>query len=339
MIETSSPRKTLGAGLGAGMSLAGVVLAGVFPVAGLLTLAVAGLPALLIGITWGVGWFAFYGLVLLGAALGLLGPMTSALVFALLLVPTAVVVVALRQGLTPMAALAGALVIGTVLSTAMWWLAPLAGPSGVALWRSADQIETMWDTMAAQFLGNMRGQVDENGLQVARERMTQTREMLSLLIPVTFIFVWHLFSLGITYMLGQGIAARLQVTVPPLPLFRDWQFDWRLVWMFLIGWALFHGADYLNVYGAGAMARRIGANCLAMSQMLYLIAGFSLIAFFFHKYAIGPGGRLGITFLALMLAQVVIWLGIIDVWAEFRAPRKPAGEADAKAETSFFDDW
>jgi uncharacterized membrane protein HdeD (DUF308 family) len=85
--------------------------------------------------------------------------------------------------------------------------------------------------------------------------------------------------------------------------------------------------------------RRFGANCLMISQTLYLIAGFSVIAFFFHKWALGPGGRLGLTFLAVLLAHAVIWLGIIDVWADFRTPRPPPGPRDSDSDGSFFDEW
>jgi hypothetical protein len=44
----------------------------------------------------------------------------------------------------------------------------------------------------------------------------------------------------------------------------------------------------------------------------------------FEKYRMGSFARLSLTVLALLLHQAVFWLGIIDVWANFRAAKKPA---------------
>lgn len=338
-VNTSSSisRRTLGTGLGVGATLIGMMLAQVFPPGGALLLAFAGLPAVLIGMAWGSGWLGAYVVVLTGVAAGVVGPLAAVAIIPLLLLPAGLLVLALRAGRSPFEAIGIALAIGTAITSLLWLLSPLAGPTGVAIWKTGDRVLAISDEMARTALDRFRPQVTEEALATAAEHLAEARELLELLLPVTFIFLWHLFSLAAIYLVAQLIAGWFAVDLPALPPFRDWQFDWRLVWLFIAGWVLFNGADFFAHFGVGPLARRIGANCLAMSQTLYLVAGFSLVAFFFHKYAIGPGGRLGLTVMALMMAHFVVLLGIIDVWAEFRSSRKPSLDSDSGG--SIFDDW
>ncbi len=62
---------------------------------------------------------------------------------------------------------------------------------------------------------------------------------------------------------------------------------------------------------------------MAISRIIYFIAGLSLLFFMFEKYRMGSLARVGLSCLALFLNQAVVWLGIIDIWTDFRTP-KPA---------------
>ena len=69
------------------------------------------------------------------------------------------------------------------------------------------------------------------------------------------------------------------------------------------------------------VVKTIGANCFAISSILFYIAGLSLMFFMFDKYKIGLFAKFTLSFLALVFTQFIVLFGIIDVWADFRKPK------------------
>lgn len=163
-------------------------------------------------------------------------------------------------------------------------------------------------------------------------------EFVALLVPVTFFFGWHLFSLTVMY-LGMSMAApRHGLAVQPFPAFSSWRFDWKLIWVFLAGWLLYNGADGIVQLEIRHLVRVIGANCIAVSKILYFIVGMSLLFYFFEKNEISTPNRFGLSILALLMTQLLVWAGIADVWLDFRAP-PPKKVNNDDGESSFFDQF
>ncbi|MFZ2955786.1 MAG: DUF2232 domain-containing protein [Candidatus Ozemobacteraceae bacterium] len=340
MNEQTLTGHTLRTAMMAGTSLMGVFLAGHLPMFGGLFLAAAGIPALLVLLGQGILWFSLFGLFTLVTATAWDGWPSAALLVPTVLAPPAVMAAAIKNGLEGFRAIAVTLVLTFLLSFAIWMVAPLLGDLGFSLWSAKDMFVQQGRAMENQIAQLSKNKdVDQAALNIVREQFRGWIDFVSMLIPWTFVFWWHLLSTTVLYLGGVYLGTRNGFSMPPLPRFSTWRFDWNLIWVFIAGWGLYYGESYFAGLGFASTARAIGANCLAVSKTLYFILGLSLMVSFFELNQLSRPSRIGLSFLALIFNQLLVWLGVMDVWLDFRAPRDPAStkRADTNDEGSFFD--
>lgn len=333
-------QRTAHTGLMAGLTLFGVFLSGHLPLIGGLVLAAAGVPALLVILGWGVAWFGLYGLMTLALATAWQGLPSAVLLVPTLLAPVGLLAWAVQSGFDAFRSIAVTLVVSCLFSLAFWFVAPILGDLGIALWQSRDGLIRQGRVVEAKLteLAKDKDGGRDTGLLILRDQFREWIDYVSLLIPFTFLFLWHLTSIGILYAGGNWLGGRFGFGLPQLSPFATWRFDWNLIWLFIAGWVLFYGEDLIGAPGFGDMGRMIGANCLAISKVLYFIIGLSLLFSFFDSWKLSGPNRLGLSFLALFFNQILVWLGIVDVWLDFRAPKEPAAKTtDSDEGGSFFD--
>ena len=159
---------------------------------------------------------------------------------------------------------------------------------------------------------------------------------LALLVPMTFLFLWHIASMGVFFWGARRFGDRFGILLDPLPAFSTWKADWNLIWVFLGGWLLFNGAGWFAPLGLENLMRMIGANCLTISKVLYSVLGFSLLFYYFGVYQVSSPNRVGLSIIATFFYQVPIWLGIADIWFDFRAPKAPETKKDAADDSDSF---
>lgn len=332
--------RTIGITLMAGWTLLAMFLASRLPLLGAVLMALAGLPAFLVGLAWGGGWFLLYSGLTLGLTGWLNGVGAALLMVPLMMLPAAILAGLLQAQVIPMRALGLTLLFSTLFSVALWGVLPLLGEGGTRLWTIKNIFVAQKEGLTKQIRDfQEKNGADPEAVEMLLEHTQAWMDFIILLVPVTFIFAWHLISLGIFYVGAVLLASRLGMAVEPLPPFPTWRFDWNLIWLFVGGWMLFHGADLFEPASVQSLFRAVGANCLAISKILYFIVGLSIVFFYFDSYKISPPNRIGLSFLALLLTNMLVWLGIIDVWADFRAPKAPSPtrrEQDDE-EDSFFD--
>ncbi|HEY9071823.1 MAG TPA: DUF2232 domain-containing protein [Candidatus Ozemobacteraceae bacterium] len=343
------------------------------PIFGTLLLALAGLPAVFVGLAWGGAWFVVYAGLTIAGSTAYGGIATGILLVPMLLVPAGMLASAISRGFPALRSIGLALAGSMLFSFCLWSIAPVFGEAGTRLWqlrsvfeRQADLIEAQIRKMNAQPAGTGTTAAPAGGASLASGAaapnpasaatavaadtdteeateavMRQFREWMgfvALLVPITFLFGWHLLSLAVMYLGIVTLAPNHGLSVQPLPAFSTWRFDWQLIWVFLAGWLLYHGAENLASDELRHLARVIGANCLAISKLLYLIIGVSLLFYFFEKNEISTPNRVGLSVLALLMTQLLIWAGIADVWLDFRAP-PPSNVNQDGDESSFFDQF
>jgi hypothetical protein len=303
------------------------------PVIGAIMLSVAGLPAFLIILAWGVSWFLLYSAITM-VITGLLGNLSLAvLLVPMLLVPAAVLSWALKCGYRPLKAVGVTLLVATLFSSASWAL--VAGMSQEEIVPIEEQFASQLAVVEKQLVKlEESGEASPEAIETIRENVKETFAFLTLLVPVTFVFVWHLISLAVLYSGAYRLAPGFNYSLQPLQPFAQWRFNWNLIWLFIAGWALFYGINWAEAVPGNETLRAIGANCMAISRIIYFIAGLSLLFFMFEKYRMGSLARVGLSCLALFLNQAVVWLGIIDIWADFRTP-KPALFASEDSDDDF----
>lgn len=316
--------RTLGVAIMVIITMLGLFAAVQVPLVGALMLSIAGIPALVIILAWGGLWFLLYSALTVTMAGILATPSTAAMLIPLIFLPAAVLSAAVRFGLTPLKAIGLTLMSATLFSTGLWTAANGFDPNGQALQPVREKFTEQIAVIESQLDKiQEKGSESQENIDAARENLRAVFEHTLLLIPVTFLFVWHLLTLGIFYAGAVYFASRMGYEIKPFPAFAEWRFDWNLIWLYISGWVLFYVVGVAENIPAYEVARSVGANCLAISNILYFIAGMSLLFFMFDKYKIGAFGRMGLSCMALVFTQAVVWFGIIDVWADFRTP-KPA---------------
>lgn len=317
------------------ITMAGFVAATQMPLIGALVLSVAALPAFLVILAWGGLWFLLYSALTMTLTSLVATPSAAIMLMPLILMPAAFLYGAVKVGLAPLRAMCLALLSATLFSTGMWAVTnQVSSSDGLLPVREqfANQIvvvEKQLDKIQE------KGQESQESVELIRENIREVFDYTVLLIPATFLFVWHLLTLGIFYAGAVRLAPRFGFQIATVPPFTDWRFDWHLIWLFLGGWLLFYvvGADEtMPMHG---FARTVGANCLAVSSIMYYIAGLSLIFFMFEKYKLGPFARVGLSCMALVFTQAVVWFGIIDVWADFRTPKPALFQASDDSDDDF----
>lgn len=355
------------------------------PLFGTLLMALAGLPAIFVGLAWGAPWFALYSCLTVAGSAAYGGLPTAILFIPTLLLPAGLLAHGISKGLSGLRVIGLSLAGATLFSFCLWSISPLFGDAGVRIW----QLRSVFESQSEIFESQLRkfnaqnaaaktgktpagtvgqpgtgaaapvaassetsgipaseavvtGSADSSETAEATEMvMRQFREWMefvALLVPVTFLFGWHLLSLAIMYIGTAMTAPKYGLAVQPLPAFSSWRFDWRLVWFFLAGWLLYNGAENIMQLELRHLVQVIGANCLAISKILYFIAGLSLLFYFFEKHEISTPNRFGLSILALLMTQLLIWAGIADVWLDFRAPPPKKVNRDDD-ESSFFDQF
>lgn len=320
----SLTQRTLATTLLAAGTLLGLTLAGYLPALGALVLPVAGLPACLIALAWGVTWFLIYG-ILTVSMISVIGGLFSGVVsVSLWLAPAAFLAWAVKLRQPPLRVLGLALFSSFLLSSGVWSLAPLFGKAGQDLQPLRQQIILEGEKKLSE-LENLRSQehaLDEpEGVQVIMGQMRSWIEFMALLAPYTYLFCWHLVSVFMIYSGAHLLAGFADITVEPLPPFSQWRFNWNFIWLFMAGWLIFYGIESDSPSILTDLLRVLGANLLAIAKILFFIAGFSLVFYFFEAYKISPVYRFGLSLLALFMSQVLVWLGIADIWLDFRAPK------------------
>ncbi|GAB1354130.1 MAG TPA: DUF2232 domain-containing protein [Candidatus Rifleibacterium sp.] len=327
--------RTLGLAVMVIITMAGFVAATQMPLIGALVLSVAALPAFLVILAWGGLWFLLYSALTMTLTSLVATPSAAIMLMPLILMPAAFLYGAVKVGLAPLRAMCLALLSATLFSTGMWAVTnQVSSSDGLLPVREqfANQIavvEKQLDKIQE------KGQESQESVELIRENIREVFDYTVLLIPATFLFVWHLLTLGIFYAGAVRLAPRFGFQIATVPPFTDWRFDWHLIWLFLGGWLLFYvvGADEtMPMHG---FARTVGANCLAVSSIMYYIAGLSLIFFMFEKYKLGPFARVGLSCMALVFTQAVVWFGIIDVWADFRTPKPALFQASDDSDDDF----
>lgn len=265
------------------------------------------------------------------------------ILIALIIMPVVFLFIAVRLKLAPLNAVCLALLTSTAFSSSCW--AVLDGAKYFKEWFSRQLV------IAEQQLKEQEGKNGQayrimhanysKSMQILKESFNgnynEMADRFLFLVPNTMMFLWHLVSLGVLYALAVHIGSLFGFKIEPFPAFKDWVFDWNLVWLYILGWAMYFLIGSMKDIPGAKIIQIFGANCFIISNILYLIIGFSLLFFMYDKYKIDPLTRFGLSVIALIFSQFTVWLGLIDVWAEFRLKKTTPEVSDNSDDDDFFD--
>jgi uncharacterized protein YybS (DUF2232 family) len=298
--------------------VAGYALFGAFAALGFAAVAVNLLtpfPAAFVGMRCGSAAAAVT--VLLTAVMVLLtGSQASALMYLVQFgVPGAVLPLLLNRGmawdkatLLVIWTMVAVSMVGLVAASAVAGQSPLA-MAGDMIGKEIAQTRTAMQEMFA--VADMPpGQKQD--VDLAMENMTA---FLQKAYPGIAITVAGLMTLGLVFLLS--LFARGRYTVPGRA-FPEWKAPEWLVWLLIT-------AGFLVVLVDGPPGT-FALNLLVILLPVYFLQGLAVIDCFFRRKAFSPIFRaIGYVLVTLVnpLPLLVAGIGVFDLWADFRKPRKP----------------
>jgi len=153
---------------------------------------------------------------------------------------------------------------------------------------------------------------DLTGLETV---LARTEDLLIMIYPA-LLLIFLVICAGCNLLLLQRVAGSMG-TGPALGRFSCFRNPDALVWLLIVpGFALLTDV---------AVVDRVAMNIVAIVSFLYLIQGIAVVTWFTRKHSL-PRFLMVLLFVMLLIQPVFAVLlaavGLIDLWADFRAPKK-----------------
>ncbi|MBM3709497.1 MAG: DUF2232 domain-containing protein [Actinobacteria bacterium] len=151
--------------------------------------------------------------------------------------------------------------------------------------------------------------------------MGQTQEILRYipkLVP-SFLLVYFGIASFLNYLFSYLFFKRYDISLKPLPAFKEWDLPWFFCWGMILGITLviiprFNRTFYTIMSVAGL-------NLMIIFGFLYLVLGASALWGFFERINFKTFWRYIVLIFIFLMPGLILFLpvfGLIDIWANFR---------------------
>ncbi|MFZ2331412.1 MAG: YybS family protein [Atribacterota bacterium] len=158
--------------------------------------------------------------------------------------------------------------------------------------------------------------INPEQLETYKNSLLQSLELIKIAFPAMLI-LGSVFDTIINYWVTEKILKRLGYSMEPFTPFHQWRVGHSFFWSYLLGIFLL----IINTKYNLPVLQRIGVNIQLLFSIIFLITGLAMIAHLFQYYKIKPfffWVTCGIVFIQPLLSLLVTWIGILDVWIDFR---------------------
>lgn len=156
----------------------------------------------------------------------------------------------------------------------------------------------------------------EATLQGLTDQFRSTISMLPHIFPSLLVMAAAV-DCFMSYVISGTVLKRIgEFRLPPLPAFSEWRFPKSLFWALLASM----GLQLLGAQG-GQVLVAAGINIRILVSMLFFFQGISVVWFLLKDRGLGPVVRsiiLGVLALVPLLSQMVLVVGIVDMWYDLR---------------------
>ncbi|MDT8284667.1 MAG: YybS family protein [Thermovirgaceae bacterium] len=159
----------------------------------------------------------------------------------------------------------------------------------------------------------------EAAVSSATEQMRAALGLIPLIFPALLVMAATV-DCFLSYIVSGVVLKRLgKQKLPAVPGFSYWRFPKSLFWALLASIALHLAGSY---YPGLAVLQRAGLNLRLLVTVLFFIQGLAVTWNFMQARGLGRIVRVlvtGLVFLVPFIAQIVLLLGIIDMWFDLRS--------------------
>ncbi|HOI80745.1 MAG TPA: YybS family protein [Synergistales bacterium] len=161
--------------------------------------------------------------------------------------------------------------------------------------------------------------MSEEALSLAKEQMRATLSLIPLIFPALLVMAATV-DCFLSYIVSAAVLKRLgRETLPGLPEFSRWRFPKSIFWALIASLALHLTGAY---YPSMAFLQRTALNLRLLVTALFFFQGLAVGWSFMQARGLGRFLRVALTvlvFVVSFLAQIVLVLGIIDMWFDLRS--------------------
>lgn len=180
----------------------------------------------------------------------------------------------------------------------------------------AEEIAIMRESisMVESMYGKMG--VSPENLKTITQSFSKMIDLMAVAIPAILVLA-SLLDAFLSYVVTRGILSRLGQKLKGFTPFWMWRFPAYTVFLFLVGVLL----AMIEAYWPHGILKTIGINLQMIFYFLFLIQGFSLMAYFMGKYNVAKILRVIAVLLAFfnpLFSQLVMWSGMFDILFNFR---------------------
>jgi len=126
--------------------------------------------------------------------------------------------------------------------------------------------------------------------------------------------ILSILGVGLAYFTAVKVFPRYGVKVNPFPPFSLWRPKEEVVWGLIVGGILY----FAGMYGGKEVLRNTGFNIGIFFLSLYFVSGMAIASYFFSRYGIPAFLRAAGYILLVFQYVLVMGVGLIDVWFNFR---------------------
>lgn len=153
-------------------------------------------------------------------------------------------------------------------------------------------------------------------LDFLKESLTQTLNIFRIVFPAMLILA-SIFDVFINYIVARVVLKRFGYNLPGFSSFSNWRAPKSFFWSYFLGIILiFLGVKY-NI----ALLNKIGLNVQIFFTIAFFVCGLSLVVFLLERYKVKSFVKWIIYIMICIqpiFSQVATWIGILDVWIDFR---------------------
>lgn len=176
-----------------------------------------------------------------------------------------------------------------------------------------DQIEQTIN-QGLSFYGNMG--LSPEQIETTKETLLQSVELIKIAFPAMLVIA-SVFDTLINYWVAGKILNRLGYKLAPFIPFYKWRASKSFFWSYLAGLLIL----LINTNYKLPFLERIGVNIQLLFSVIFLFTGLAVVSFILRHHKIKPiisWVVYVIIFIQPIFSFAVTWVGILDVWLDFR---------------------
>ena len=183
-----------------------------------------------------------------------------------------------------------------------------------------DQIDQTIN-QSLSFYGNMG--LSPEQIKTTKETLLQSAELVRIAFPA-MIVIASVFDTLINYWVAGKILNRFGYKLAPFIPFYKWRASKSFFWSYLVGLLIL----LINTNYKLPFLERIGVNIQLLFSVIFLFTGLAVVSFILRHYKVKPiisWVVYIIIFIQPIFSFAVTWVGILDVWLDFRKILFPDG--------------